>query len=274
MIPAGVYEFKYTVAGWCDSEDEATFTITINDIPDSPEVSPNQQVCVGADLQLTAIGNVSYSYQWLGPNGFTSNEQNPLIENISLSQNGIYTVSASDNGCGSASVSTELIIDSIPNFTVDAECVNNAYTLSVIPNNGDLPADATYTWSGPENFTASGNPIVITHLPSGIYSVIVSSSGCEATAPITVGGTFCTFPLGISPNDDGDNDTFDLSGFDIEYIKIFNRYGMVVYDKLNYLKEWDGKDYNGNNLPSATYYYYARFRSGEEKTGWVYLIRR
>jgi gliding motility-associated-like protein len=69
------------------------------------------------------------------------------------------------------------------------------------------------------------------------------------------------------------NDFFDLSGFDVDNLKIFNRYGREVYSKDDYEREWYGQDFNGNMLPAATYYYYVKLDDGVEKTGWVYLTR-
>ena len=81
-------------------------------------------------------------------------------------------------------------------------------------------------------------------------------------------------PQGISPNNDGVNDTFDLTGLDVESIEIFNRYGTQVYTKSNgYVNEWFGQDMSGNKLPTGTYYYIIRYQNGKEKASWVYINR-
>ena len=46
---------------------------------------------------------------------------------------------------------------------------------------------------------------------------------------------------------------------------------MVVYTKSNYYKEWNGKDFNSNLLPSGVYYYMIKNSNSENKTGWIYL---
>ena len=78
---------------------------------------------------------------------------------------------------------------------------------------------------------------------------------------------------GVSPNDDSRNDTWYLVGMDIQKVKIFNRYGTEVYEQNDYSDQWYGQSKNGKLLPTATYYYYIKFNSGQEKTGWVYLNR-
>ena len=161
----------------------------------------------------------------------------------------------------------------MPKFTLESGCINNIYTITAIPINNSYAANAvTYSWAGPNGFTSSVNPIQITSLPTGVYSLSVTNpQTCSTSKSIQIDGTFCEIPKGISPNDDGNNDFLDLAGFNIEKLKIFNRYGMVVYELDDYTKEWKGQDYNGNQLPSATYYYHIKFRNNSEKTGWIYL---
>ncbi|HEX8270693.1 MAG TPA: gliding motility-associated C-terminal domain-containing protein [Flavobacterium sp.] len=273
-VSAGVYEFRYLVNGWCNSSDEAVITITINQIPQTPSVVAQQQVCTNDLLELAALGAAEYSYSWSGPNGFSSNEQNPSLDNLSSANSGTYTVTATANGCDSPAVSIEVVVLELPEVLVESSCVNNVFTVEAISTAGF--ADGTsFSWTGPDNFSTTGNPAIITRQPAGEYSVTVTTEdGCSISSNIMVANTFCSIPLGISPNDDGDNDNFDLDGFDITNLKILNRYGMVVWEKDDYSAEWNGQDKNGNLLPTATYFYVANLGSGEAKTGWVYLMRK
>jgi gliding motility-associated-like protein len=271
----GNYLFKYRVDGLCNIFDETTVDISINAIPETPVAFLEQEVCGSQPLNLMAntIANVTYS--WTGPNGFTSSEQNPVINNPTVANNGTYTVKVSANGCDSETSSVEVNVLPTPEFIVQAGCDDNVFTARVIPSGTSFPEGVTYSWTGPEDFAANGNPIILSGYPAGTYSVTVSSSdACPFTAAFDVESTMCTIPKGVSPNEDGDNDTWDLSGFDIDNLKIFNRYGMVIFEKGNYKDEWYGQDKKGHMLPSATYYYLIRLASGEAKSGWVYLLRR
>jgi gliding motility-associated-like protein len=81
-------------------------------------------------------------------------------------------------------------------------------------------------------------------------------------------------PKGISPNGDGLNDTFNLTGFNVKQLNIFNRYGALVYSRTNYQNEWSGQSGKGQELPDGTYYYVIeRNDSSEVKTGWIYINR-
>ncbi len=90
-------------------------------------------------------------------------------------------------------------------------------------------------------------------------------------------------PEGFSPNGDGINDTFEISGlyniFPNFELTIFSRYGNIVYEGNNTVPEWDGTNNHGvggggNQLPTGTYYYILNLNDPEYQImkSWVYLI--
>lgn len=275
-VASGNYQFKYRVNGLCAAFDESFVTIKIKSIPETPVAFLEQVVCDTHSLNLLATTIPNSIYEWSGPNGFTSNEQNPTINPVSILNNGIYTVKAVESGCESGVTSVEVAVGSLPQFTLGSDCIEDAYMITATAVNnsfGTLPV--TFSWTGPNNYTSTENPINITGLEKGEYVLTVTNAeGCSFTDSINALNTLCVIQQGVSVNDDGDNDTFNLSGFDVINLKIFNRYGMVVFEQNNYIDQWHGQDYNNNELPSATYYYLVRLLTGVTKSGWVYLIRK
>ena len=73
------------------------------------------------DLNLTATpngGSGNYTYQWSGPSGFTSTDQNPVIPNAGSASAGTYTVVITDeNGC-TAEASTVVDVSTGPDEPV------------------------------------------------------------------------------------------------------------------------------------------------------------
>jgi hypothetical protein len=62
-------------------------------------------VCEGSPIALIAAPLAGATYQWTGPNGFSSNQQNPTIPNATPANEGVYTLTYTLNGCsGSAQV--------------------------------------------------------------------------------------------------------------------------------------------------------------------------
>lgn len=67
-------------------------------------------------------------------------------------------------------------------------------------------------------------------------------------------------PEGFSPDGDGKNDRLVFTG--LEYfspasLKVYNRYGTLVYENAAYQNDWDGSAslQGGKGLPDGTYYY-------------------
>ena len=86
-------------------------------------------------------------------------------------------------------------------------------------------------------------------------------------------------PNAFSPDGDGINDFFNISGQKIEdfQIEIYNRWGQMVYKSIDLSNGWDGT-FNGKNLPTGTYVYKIKTREfgvnqNLIKSGSVALVR-
>lgn len=106
------YTVFVTDANGCTDSDE--ITITVNPIPASPVASSNSPVPLNGTLELTASTVAYANYAWSGPNGFTSNMQNPEISNATSALDGTYEVTAIVYGCESAPASTLVTVSGSP----------------------------------------------------------------------------------------------------------------------------------------------------------------
>ncbi len=101
-----------------------------------------------------------------------------------------------------------------------------------------------------------------------ITQVVVNvGSNCEG-APIEVYNSF-------SPNGDNINDVFvveGLGGFPDHVVKVFNRWGVLIYEARNYDNSWRG-DWNGKDLPDGTYFYLIEDGNGTTYSGYLQLHR-
>jgi gliding motility-associated-like protein len=270
-VPFGTYTFAYGVSALCGINDEAVVTIHYNAIPEDPIITVAPNFCTNQTIQLHVGSIANATYEWAGPNGFTSNLQNPTIANSSAVNGGLYSVKAIVNGCES-NASTELHLQPMPDFELKPSCVNNVYTVSVTPVHNSFNVEtATYSWTGPNGFTSTENPVELVGLPPGLYEVTVTNpEGCPETHSIPVVNTLCNITNVITPNDDGNNESFDLTGLDVDRIEIYSRWGRLVYEQNNYTDQWHGQNMHNGELPDSTYYYILYLRSGVEKQGWVY----
>lgn len=275
-VTFATYQFKYTVLGSCSSTDDATINITIKAIPQIPTASVDPILCETQNANLFAPFVANGTYNWIGPNGFTSILQNPEINSVSVSDNGIYTVNVTQNGCLSGNSSVEVLVNPLPSFTLNQSCVGKEYQVWYTRLNETSFDEATsiFSWTGPNNFTSNSSPITITGGELGIYSLkITNQFGCESTKTVDVVRNICFIPNVITPNNDETNESFDLTGFGVTKLEIYNRWGRKVYEKSNYLNEWHGQNMNGGLLPDSTYYYIIKLDTEEIKNGWIFLNR-
>jgi len=90
-----------------------------------------------------------------------------------------------------------------------------------------------------------------------------------------------TIPEAFSPGNDGYNDFFqivNLEHHDKASIRVYNRWGSLVYSSDNYQNNWDGKSNAGgkvgSELPTGTYYYVLEVSDMRKKiNGYVFIKR-
>ncbi len=144
--------------------------------PSSVTASSNNP-CLGSVFQLFASGGAEYL--WIGPGGFLSSNQNPVVSNFATAAlSGVYTVQVTDaNGC-IASNSVQVTVSSglTPSITGNTTiCAGGNTTL------GLSATYSSYLWN--TGATASTIPVTA----AGTYSVTVSNAiGCSGVASVTV----------------------------------------------------------------------------------------
>jgi len=89
-------------------------------------------------------------------------------------------------------------------------------------------------------------------------------------------------PNSFSPNGDGVNDLFEITGigaYSKNKLTVYNRWEQKVYESENYINNWEGTSNllggNGSSsLPEGTYFYvFEEFIKGETYKGFIYIKR-
>ncbi|MEJ6980136.1 gliding motility-associated C-terminal domain-containing protein [Pedobacter sp. P351] len=134
-------------------------------------------------------------------------------------------------------------------------------------------------WSNPEATVGLKEPSKIRR-GGTFYIKGENSEGCASIAQVNVSITLPDFfiPNAFTPNGDGINDVFTIvvkNKIAIKNLKIFNRWGQVIYQTSDIDDYWDGLKEN-INVPSGVYYWIIE---GDEKlqffkkSGYVTVLR-
>ncbi len=270
------------------TSNAGTYTVTVTD--GNSGCSASQTVAVANNtiiptLNASASGNLpcggagtttlnatttnsNVSYIWNGPaitNG--SNTASPEVASA-----GVYTVMVTDNITGCSATQT---------VSVNSTSVLAAFTQNTITGVAPLTINFTnqstgaisYTWNFGNGTSTQTDPS--NTFPAGTYTVtLVSMNGaCTSTADIViiVKNTIGIIPEIFTPNGDGKNDVFEISGLDSypnNSLQIFNRWGNPVYNAKPYKNDWDGSPNTAgktgsSKLPTSTYFYILDLGTGE-----------
>ena len=140
---------------------------------------------------------------------------------------------------------------------------------------------------------ADGQVVIPKGAPSGTYTVeyeVTSKEyGVKKTAKVTVtinNDATLEFYNAISTDEGSQNNGFIIKNIDLypnNNLKIFNRYGVLVYEKDGYTNADPFKGFStgratvnkDGKLPQGTYYYVLEYTDGQnqsqQKAGWLYI---
>jgi gliding motility-associated-like protein len=170
-------------------------------------------------------------------------------------------------------------------FLVTETGEENTYQFTATPVPACDPEESCfYFWEfGDGDVSYDANPI---HAYDGlgsytVYFTVANEIGCSDTQPYTIlGPPAIWIPNSFTPNGDGINDVFQVVSHDLlEYeIKIFNRWGEMVFQSTDPAMPWMGNHKSGEYFcPDGVYQYVARIKGfntdAVEYSGTISLLR-
>ncbi len=167
----------YTVTATNATGCSAAGSVSVSVLPTPIATAGSNNPCNGGILTLNSSGGVAHS--WSGPNGFASNQQNPLVSNSATSAlNGTYSVTITNaNGCTAAASVVVSIGSSLSPVISGATQICFGSTTTLNAGSGY----STYLWS-----TGVTSQTITTGI-AGNYSVTVSNvAACSGSATTSV----------------------------------------------------------------------------------------
>ena len=259
-----------------------------DEIIDAVDVTQTNITCFGDGDGALTVDNVSggtpgYTYLW--SNGQSTTDLSSLSP-------GQYTLTVTDqNGCTfvqsfTISQPPQVTADLGPHVTVSA---GDSVTINLLTS---LTPDAvgSIDWTTIDGIDCPGCPSLqfIASKTGTIVALVTDTSGCSAidSMRLTVLVPRIIFiPTAFSPNNDDRNDYFYISGrfnlVNIEYLRIYDRWGSLVFERNNMTpgnenEGWNGKHNDEYVLPGV-YVYMAKlvYDDGfdEVVTGGITVVR-
>jgi gliding motility-associated-like protein/uncharacterized repeat protein (TIGR01451 family) len=253
----------------------------------------------------TADGSATISWSDIGPGKVTVTYINNCDETTTKTLN--VTVAT----CSDLTI-TNTVSNPTPNFgeqitfTVTVNNVGqgnfiNTVVSDLLPSGYDLVSTnttagtydpATSLWTIPT--LNAGQSVTLTIvaevLPGGDYlsvatveiSTPLDVDAANNSASVSVVPICLTVYNEFTPNNDGANDLFRIDcieSYPNNELKVYNRYGSLVYSKQHYENDWNGTANvsgvinRGDMLPTGTYFYVIDIGDGTVKKGWLSVMR-
>jgi gliding motility-associated-like protein len=258
---------------YCSAVDSTIITVqSQQDITVDPV---NTAICLGGSVQLNATGMNIYS--WLPATGLSNPAVGNPVATPTLST--VYTVIGKDsNNCFSDTATATVTVNPLPVVDIATSSiqlpVGSTYQLPVTAS----PDVQTWQWlpkTGLSCYTCA-NPVATVNKTITYKATVYNANGCSNTDTIQIiaicSNEVIFLPNTFSPNNDGMNDYFfpnSKSVITIKFLKIYNRWGLEVFQRSNFFSNnsnsgWNGK-YNNTDLNPDVYIYVIQFQCGNDK---------
>lgn len=156
-----------------------------------PAASNNSPICADQTLLLTAQSVANATYHWSGPNGFQSNQQNPVIPNAQVVNAGTYYLTITVNGQTSSDSSTTVAYVYEPEADAgsDTSIANGVFAI-LHGNCAGGSGSYAYHWEPASKLVDPNvkDPQTVNLFATTIFTVTVTddSASCQSTDPVTV----------------------------------------------------------------------------------------
>lgn len=226
------------------------------------QINSNTNCAVAnGSVQITVQSNANYALNWTGPNGFVS-----TLEDITGLDSGTYIITTTVN-CNQAPVIEAPLMKTSGNTTLtlnlediimdpDNNLDLSSFEIIEQPESGAqarientlLQIEYASTYKGTDNMRIRA------------CDLLDACTENALTLQVEVNSSIIVYNA-VAPNSPGDNQFMRIENLPTpNKVSIFNRWGDAVFAVNNYEssipgKRFEGRNSNGNSLPTGTYFY-------------------
>lgn len=264
---AGLYKvtLKAIDPNTCIGEDISSVNISVS-VPIF-DVLDDQTICEGDDIKLVAFGGTTYSWTSTDTT-FTSSIRTPEVTpEISTTY---YVYMEDELGCFTRdTVQIDVIAAADVNFGLDK--TNDCFSRSSINLINQSEGAEEYLWSMGDGQTSDVDRFSYNYESDGEYEVTLAAikEFCVFEKSEMVKIRTIKVPNVFTPNNSDDyNDVFEIISGSTVDLRIFNRWGRLIFEEEDYQNTWQGLD-----QPAGMYYYEADIKEELTCKGWVHLLK-
>jgi gliding motility-associated-like protein len=225
-------------------------------------------ICKGDDVTVEAnISNAGSApvYVWkLNNVEVGSNSPVVIVRNLSDQDRITCTITPGQNTCATQSSTSNIItikVNPLPDIVIlPADTIVKPGTQITFNSIINQPV-RSFNWEPSASLTnnTSLNATTVPIMDETTYRLsVVSMDGCAAYSDARIKPLYSlNIPNAFTPNGDGKNDLFRIpphTHFDLTQLKIYNRWGQVVFSTNQISSGWDGR-FNGIDQASGTFIY-------------------
>jgi gliding motility-associated-like protein len=256
-------------------------------IPSAPQIYGDSSVCDNNPaMYYQTWGDTTLTYVWnvIGGTIIGDTNKNEILVHWDSTGVGTITVQVISpfGNCISPASAFATVISQSPVANFSYLDSTDLFTFDLIAFTDLSTNAASWQWNFSDGLIlAQQNPYHVFE-NTGTYPVsliVTSANGCTDTIVKNVEiikGAIS--PNVFTPNGDGFNDYFYVkaSGVEVYNLKIFNRWGLLMFESNSPSARWDGKTQGGIDAPDGTYFYTLVAKSSDQdysRNGTVTLLR-
>ncbi len=243
--------------------------MTFNDI----KIKGDTLLCEAGNVTLTASGALDNQYyNWYDEHHVNLSNKNSRI-GIYVDKTTTYYGAVTNGICEGDQEKITIHVDKPKAVILNKDTTINLGDSFLLSGKGGM----AYRWFPATYLTSADQATTLCKPTQDIsYELMVTNrNGCMANDTINIRvRRDIIIPNVFTPNGDNQNDTWVIKNIELfkNSIKIYNRYGIIVFATTNYINNWQGTN-NGSPLPAGTYYYLIDTFDNQRHAGFVSILR-
>lgn len=253
----------------CLGRDSITRWVEVFASPDIPLSVKDTAICFPDTLQLLTLCDPFLNYEWT-PNMFIDTPSSCSTRFFPpATMDYILTVRDTNTCIRRDTIRIEVAkIEKGIQWINRTECTGNPKVELISTSAGPL----NYFWTFGDGTSSTVRNPIHSYNSGGTYPIVVDifNSICQEQDTLTISVQPIVIPNLITPNQDGKNDCFEITGIYPDWeVGIYNAWGDRVFFSESYHQQFCGQ-----GLSESVYYYIVCSPQGECCKGWLHTVNK